>query len=128
MTMPPDSQEKVFSYLENSSTFGAPVHRIDTHAASVFLAGEHALKIKRAVHYPFLDYSTLELRKATCEAEMEVNHRFAPGIYLRVVAITQQPDGSLALEGEGSPVEWAVMLRRFDENKTLDHIADGGGI
>ena len=60
---------------------GAQVMRIDTHAATVFLAGERALKIKRAVRFPFLDYSTLEKRKAACEAEIEVNRAYAPAIY-----------------------------------------------
>jgi aminoglycoside phosphotransferase family enzyme/predicted kinase len=124
----PGSQEKVFAYLTNASTFGTSVRRIDTHAASVFLAGERALKVKRAVRYPFLDYSTLAQRKAACQAEIEVNRRFAPDIYLRSVPITEQPDGSLAIGGEGNPVEWAVEMRRFDEGKTLDCLAERGAI
>ena len=55
--------------------------RIDTHAASVFLAGERVLKVKRAVRFPFLDYSTLDKRKAACEAELAINRRTAPDIY-----------------------------------------------
>ena len=55
------------------------VKRIDTHAASVFLAGDRALKVKRAVRFPFLDYSTLDKRKAACEAELAINRPFAPG-------------------------------------------------
>ena len=61
------SQQPVIDFLERSCQpwcGGAPVKRIDTHAASVFLAGERALKIKRAVRFAFLDFSTLEKRKA----------------------------------------------------------------
>ncbi len=105
---------------------GAAVERIDTHAASVFLAGDRAFKVKRAVRFPFLDYSTLEKRKRACEAELEVNRAFAPDIYLRVVPITRAADGRLALDGDGTPVEWAVEMRRFDEKATLDHLADAG--
>jgi aminoglycoside phosphotransferase family enzyme len=54
-------QARVFAYLAGRHP---DVHRIDTHAASVFLDGERALKVKRAVKFPFLDYSTLEDRKA----------------------------------------------------------------
>ena len=124
-----DTQEPVLKLLGDPATHGGhPVKRIDTHAASVFLAGERAFKIKRAVRYPFLDFSTLEKRKAACEAEIEVNRAFAPQIYLGVVAITRAGDGTLALGGRGAPVEWAVEMRRFDEAMTLDHLADEGRI
>src|SRR6516164_4001791 len=55
----------------------AIVKRIDTHAASVFLAGPRAFKVKRAVRFPFLDYSTLAKRKAACEAELKINQPLA---------------------------------------------------
>jgi uncharacterized protein len=64
------------------------------------------------------------LRKAACEAELAVNRPYAPQIYRRVVAITQTPDGTLALDGDGEPVEWAVEMARFDENCTLDRLAE----
>src|SRR6266487_954647 len=111
-----DSQEAVFALLSDPATHGgAAVRRIDTHAASVFLAGERAYKVKRAVRFPFLDYSTAAKRQAACEAELAVNRPFAPDIYLRVVAITRE-NGRLALGGSGAPVESAVEMRRFDEN------------
>jgi aminoglycoside phosphotransferase family enzyme/predicted kinase len=94
----------------------------------VFLAGERAFKVKRAVRFPFLDFSTLAQRKAACEAELKVNRPFAPQIYLRVVAITRAADGTLALDGGGEPVEWAVEMRRFDDALTLDHLAGQGRI
>jgi aminoglycoside phosphotransferase family enzyme/predicted kinase len=123
------AQESIFAWLAEPATHGGlPVKRIDTHAASVFLAGERALKIKRAVRFPFLDFSTLEKRKAACTAEIEVNRPFAPQIYRGVVAITRAPDGALAIGGPGAPVEWAVEMRRFDETRTLDHLAGQGRI
>ena len=122
-----DIQTAVFKLLGSPATYGgAEVRRCETHAAVVFLAGDRAIKVKRAVRYPFLDYSTLDRRKAACLAELEVNRRFAPQLYRRVVPITRQADGSLALAGSGEPVEWAVEMTRFDENKTLDHLADRG--
>jgi uncharacterized protein len=119
------SQQAVIAFLSDPATHGgAPVKRIDTHAAAVFLAGERAFKIKRAVRFPFLDYSTLDRRKAACAAEIEVNHPYAPAIYRRAVAITREKGGALAIGGAGAPVEWAVEMRRFDEMQTLDHLAD----
>ena len=122
-------QDAVFALLADPATHGgAPVKRVDTHAAAVFLAGDRAFKVKRAVRFPFLDYSTLEKRKQACEAELRVNQPYAPDIYRRVVPITRTDDGRLALDGEGTPVEWAVEMRRFDENATLDHLAGAGRI
>jgi uncharacterized protein len=122
-------QQAVFEFLAAPETHGgAQVARIDTHAASVFLAGERALKVKRAVRFPFLDYSTLEKRKAACETELAVNHPFAPQIYKRVLSITRETDGRLAIDGKGEPVEWAVEMGRFDETQTLDHLAEAGRI
>jgi hypothetical protein len=121
-----DSQQRVFAFLSDPTTHGCPhVKRIDTHAASVFLAGGRVYKVKRAVRFPFLDYSTLAKRQAACEAELAVNQPFAPQIYLGVVPITRA-GGQLALGGEGEPIEWAVEMHRFDEDATLDHLADQG--
>jgi aminoglycoside phosphotransferase family enzyme/predicted kinase len=117
------SQNEVLAFLADPATHGGEkVRRIDTHAASVFLAGKRALKMKRAVRFPFLDYSTLAKRKQACEAELAVNAPYAPEIYRGVVAITREADGRLAIGGNGPPVEWAVDMRRFDEKRTLDHL------
>jgi uncharacterized protein len=124
MTSETDSQNEVFSFLADPANHGGQkVQRIDTHAASVFLAGDRALKVKRAVRFPFLDYSTLPKRKRACEAELAVNAPYAPEIYRGVVAITREASGKLAIAGAGTPVEWAVATRRFDEKRTLDHVA-----
>ena len=88
-----DGQDEVLAFLGDPATHGGQnVQRIDTHAASVFLAGDRALKIKRAVRFPFLDYSTLEKRKQACEAELAVNAPYAPEIYRGVVAITREAE------------------------------------
>src|SRR5580704_3125283 len=126
MTMPSEksagNQDAIFKFLNDPATHGgAQVWRVDTHGAVVFLAGDRVFKIKRAVKYPFLDYSTLDKRKAACQAELDVNRNFAPQLYRRIVPITRESDGSLALDGKGAAVEWAVEMVRFDENKTLDH-------
>jgi uncharacterized protein len=129
MTHVVESQDEVFAWLAEPATHGgAAVKRVDTHAAVVFLTQERVLKIKRAVRFPFLDFSTLDKRKAACEAELAVNRPFAPDIYRRVMAITCAPRGRFELDGRGAPVEWAVEMRRFDDTQTLDHLADAGRI
>ena len=123
-------QDAVFELLGNPATYRLPaaakIARHQTHAAIVFLAGDRALKVKRAVRYPFLDFSSLDKRKAACEAELAVNRKFAPQLYRRVVPITRESDGALALDGSGEPVEWAVEMARFDEERTLDRLAQRG--
>src|ERR1700728_5421409 len=104
-----DSQDEVLGFLADPANYGGEkVQRIDTHAASVFLAGDRTLKVKRAVKFPFLDYSTLAKRKKACEAELAVNAPYAPDIYRGVVAITREACGKLAIAGKGAPVEWVV--------------------
>src|SRR5580692_7149522 len=97
------TQDEVLGFLADPATYGAgtKVRRIDTHAASVFLAGDRALKIKRAVRFPFLDYSTLAKRKAMVEAEIAVNRPLAPELYRGVIAITRERDGRLTIGGNG---------------------------
>jgi uncharacterized protein len=127
MNETPGSQDEVLAFLADPKSYGEShaeaVRRIDTHAASVFLCGSRALKIKRAVRFAFLDFSTLDKRKAACEAELAANAPYAPEIYKGVVAITRERDDSLAIGGSGAPVEWAVDMHRFDETRTLDHLS-----
>lgn len=118
-------QADIFAFLQDPRTHGLreSVTRIDTHGAAVFLAGPDVYKVKRAVHFPFMDFSTLEKRHTACEAEIVVNRTNAPGLYLGVVPITLD-DAGFRLDGKGPVVEWAVHLRRFDEGATLDRLAD----
>lgn len=115
-------QELVLTFLGNCEP---NCKRIDTHASIVFLEKNRAFKVKRAIRLPFLDYSTLEKRKRSCEEELTVNRRFAPELYRRVVPITRGPAG-LEIDGHGTPVEWAVEMARFDEGNTFDHLARRG--
>lgn len=102
--------------------------RIETHGALVFLVGGEAFKIKRAVRLPYMDFSTLALRRQACERELAINRTDAPGLYLGVVPITRENDGLLALGGRGEPVEWAVHMRRFGADDLLATIAGQRGV
>lgn len=120
-------QSAVLAFLSDPKAYGrksSPV-RIDTHGAVVFLAGDDAYKMKRAVKFPFMDLSTVAKRKSACEAEIAVNAPNAPTIYIGAVPITRTEDG-LHIGGAGEPVEWLVHMRRFDERETLDHVAERG--
>ena len=119
-----EDQTEVVTFLALPATHdGAAVERIETHTSVVFLAGTRAWKLKRAVRYDYLDFSTVERRKAMCEAELRINRRTAPGLYRRIVAVTREADGSLALGGRGTPVEWLIEMVRFDQEGLLDRRA-----
>lgn len=123
-------QIKVLVFMARPEAYAPPpatVERIETHASVVFLAGDFAYKVKRAVKYPFLDFSTLEKRRAACLNELRVNRRTAPQLYLEVVPITSGADGSFCLGREEGPVlEWALRMRRFDQDMLYDRMAGQG--
>ena len=90
---------------------GQPLEHIETHAAHVFLVGDCAFKMKKAVKLPYLDFSTVEKRKAVLERELEINRAFAPSIYLRTDEV------------RGEPV---LVMNRFDQEALLS--SQSGGI
>ena len=123
-TMTADVQQAVVDYLTAPAAHGgAAVERIDTHSAMVFLAGSRALKLKRAVRFDYLDFSIEPLRRAACEAEVRINRRTAPALYRGVVAVTREANGSLALNGPGTRVDWLVDMVRFDQEGLFDRLA-----
>lgn len=116
------------AFLATSAAYGQsdPVEVIDTSISRVFLSGVHAYKIKKPIKLGFLDFSSPGLRETDCRREVALNRRTAPAIYLGVVAITREADGTLALDGTGMAVEWAVKMRRFDNAALLDQKAVDG--
>ncbi len=126
--MPEDQTEVIAFLADPASHGGAAVTRIDTHSAHVFLAGDRAWKIKRAVRYDYLDFSTLVRRKAVLDRELALNAPAAPALYRRVVPVTRGRGGALALGGAGIPVEYALEMRRFPAEAQLDRIAEAGGL
>lgn len=120
-----EDQRDVIALLESPSTHGgAPVERIDTHASVVFMAGNRAWKMKRAVRYEFLDFSTLDRRRQMCEAELRINRRTAPALYRGVVPVTRDSGATLALDGTGEPVEWVIEMVRFEQDDLFDRLAE----
>ena len=122
-------QAETIAFLSSPGAHaGAPVERIDTHASILFLASDRAWKLKRAVRYDYLDYSTPAKRRAMCDAEFAVNRAGAPDIYRRVVPVTRDDGGRLAIGGAGRPVDWLVEMVRFDQNDVFDRLASRGAL
>ncbi len=124
-----EDQSEVIAFLSSRPAHGgAEVERVETHASVVFLCGRHAFKLKRAVRYDYLDFSTVERRRQMCEAELQLNRRTAPHIYEAVVPVTRDADGALALDGDGKPIEWLLAMRRFDQEALFDRLAAKGAL
>ncbi len=125
-------QSEVAAFLADPGSHdGAQVTRIETHGAMVFLADDRAYKIKKAVRYPYMDFSTLALREAACKAELALNRRTAPDIYLRAEAICRDRAGRMAF-GQPGPgmevVDWCVVMRRFRQDALFDRMAQRGAL
>ena len=126
-------QAAAIAYLEDPQNHGgAQVQRFETHAALVFVAGGRAYKIKRAVRYPYLDFSTLARREAALRRELALNRRTAPELYIGLHALTRGDDGRLALsEAPAAPdrlVEWVLVMRAFEQEALLDSLAGKGAL
>jgi aminoglycoside phosphotransferase family enzyme len=104
----------------------ACVEAIETHMAWVFVAGQHAMKLKKPVRYPSLDYSTAVAREAACREEVRLNRRLAPDVYEGVTAV-QWHNGRFVLVADPIPgsatepaVDWLVRMRRLPRERMLD--------
>lgn len=118
----PDQAASVAFMLRADTHGGEAVEHIETHISHIFLAGAYAWKMKKAVSLDFVDFSTLEQRKAACEAELVVNARTARSMYLDVVAVNSR-DGKLWLGPPAAPVEYLVRMHRFEQADLLDRMA-----
>ena len=113
-------QRAVIDFLGCPRSHGvANVERIETHGNLIFLAGDDVFKIKRAIRFDYMDFSTLEKRRVACEREVSLNRKWAPDLYLGCIPITRTNDGSLAFGGKDDVVEWAVHMQRFDHDDLL---------
>ncbi|TAJ85109.1 bifunctional aminoglycoside phosphotransferase/ATP-binding protein [Reyranella sp.] len=123
-----EDQSETVAFLESQLK---PERRIDTHGAVVFLGRERAYKLKRAVKFPYMDFSTASRRADMCAAEIGINRRLAPEIYLGVMPVFRR-NGQLRLGEIGEvgeeAIDWLVVMRRFDEEGMLDRMATRGAL
>ena len=123
MSLPP-----LIEALRDPRRYPHPVDEVtlvETHISWVLLAGDFAYKIKKPLTLPFLDYGTLEKRRACCEAELRLNRRYAADLYLAVVVIGGSADAPV-VGGGGPALEYAVKMRRFGEEARLDRVCERG--
>src|SRR5690606_331750 len=93
---------------------------VETHISWVIVCDEFVYKIKKPVLYPFLDFSTIALRKHFCEREIELNRRLAKNIYLEVVPVSMKEDQFFVGQKGGVVIDYAVKMRKLNPEKQMD--------
>jgi aminoglycoside phosphotransferase family enzyme len=131
-TLPPGLDLALRQLASATHAGGAGIETVETHMSWVFLVGDQVLKLKKAVRYPFLDFSTPAARRAACREEVRLNSRLAPGVYRGLLAL-QRRAGQLELvpEADADPqaqtIDWLVQMRRLPQARMLDQVIAGGG-
>ena len=124
-----ESLDRLIAALREPARYAHAVGRVEllqTHISCILLAGDYAYKIKKPVNLGFLDFSTLAARRHYCEEELRLNRRTAPGLYLDVLAIGGS--ASAPVIGGGEAIEYALRMRRFDQDDLLDRMARRGAL
>lgn len=125
-----DQSLTLIQALRNPSVYPYPVTQVtiqETHISWVILTGPFAYKVKKPVDLGFVDFSTLALRYQACLEELRLNGRLAPDLYLEVVAFSGTPE-TPKLGGNTVPLEYAVKMRQFPLDATLDHALPKGEV
>ena len=89
----------------------------ETHTAILFFAGDRVYKVKKSVDLGFLDHTSVEARRASCEREVTLNRRFAPDVYLGLGEF-RGPRGEAA--------EPVVVMRRMPRTRRLSNLVTAG--
>jgi aminoglycoside phosphotransferase family enzyme len=112
------------AFLSRPGAYAHPVDAVtlrETHMSWVFLAGDRVYKLKKPVRFPYLDFSTLDRREAACRAEVGLNRRLAPDVYVGVAPLTLSSAGP-SVGGAGPIADWLVVMHRLDERWALEQV------
>jgi len=103
----------------------AAVRLIETHVSLLFITDDFVYKVKKAVDFGFLNFTTLDRRRFYCNEEVRLNRRLSPDLYLGVVEV-RASNGAVAIGGSGAVVDYAVKMRRLPEERMLHRLLDAG--
>jgi len=121
---------RIIEELSRPEAYPEPIQGVrvlQTHISIVFLAGSRVYKVKKPVDLGFLDFTTLDKRHHFCLEELTLNRRLSPALYIDVIPITEQ-NGNLKFGGSGTPVEYAVRMKRLDEARFLSSLLERGDV
>jgi aminoglycoside phosphotransferase family enzyme/predicted kinase len=131
--MHPDLPQALLACLQNPAAYphaAATIEHFQTHISHVFVAGDYAYKLKKPVDFGFLDFTTLDKRRAVCHDEVRLNARLAPEFYLGVASICRTPAGYRVAPHGCAPdeieAEVAVQMRRLPQDGMLNRLAAHG--
>ncbi len=124
-------QREVIDYLAHAAGGGSDrdgVEVVETHLSWLFRTPSTVLKLKKPLQYAYLDYASVAARHRQCAAEVHLNRRLAPAVYLGVSAVTETDTNGLALDGDGEPVEYLVRMRRLPDAASLERLLQCNGV
>jgi aminoglycoside phosphotransferase family enzyme len=98
------------------------IELLQTHISFVFLTRRFVYKVKKAVNFGFLDFTTLEKRRFFCEKELKLNRRLCGDMYLEVVPINKAD--VVKIKGAGETVEYAVKMKRMPQEKIMSKLLE----
>ncbi len=101
---------------------------VSTHISWVILTKTHAYKIKKPVHFSFLDFSTLRARKYYCEQELSLNRRLAHDMYLDILPVRAGEQGPVLAKAGGRVIDYALRMRRLDSSRQMHHMLERGAV
>ncbi|MCZ2808728.1 MAG: hypothetical protein O2V44_05180 [Candidatus Bathyarchaeota archaeon] len=119
-------QKQVVEALMKPEAYDEELEQIElkqTHISFVFLTRNFVYKVKKAVDFGFLDFSTLEKRHFFCEKELDLNRRLCGDMYLEVVPVNRS--NVIKIKGDGVTVEYAVKMKRMPEDKIMTRLLEG---
>lgn len=119
------TQAKVVEALKKREAYDEEPGRIElvqTHISFIFLTRNFVYKVKKAVDFEFLDFTTLGKRHLFCQKELDLNRRLCGDMYVEVVPINKSE--TIKIKGEGQTVEYAVKMKRMPQETMLSVLLD----
>lgn len=112
--------------LENQDAYPPPkpqhIEVIETHISWVFRTEHDVYKIKKPVNLGFLDFRECQARKTACDDEVRLNRRLSQNVYHGVVPVRRSADNRYTFLGTGEIVDWAVHMRRLEDDQRTDQL------
>ena len=121
------TREQVQALIQSLSLPGHAPQLVETHISWVILTDKWAYKLKKPVQFDFLDFSTLEKRRYFCQQEVKLNNRLTQGVYLGVLPVVETEKG-LQIGGAGKVLDYAVQMKRLDNELQMDVLLDKGKV
>ncbi|MCK7498983.1 MAG: hypothetical protein MZW92_57045 [Comamonadaceae bacterium] len=121
------AQARLAAALARTLAADGPVETIETHISRLLVTPRRAWKLKKPVAPGFLDFTTRDARRRFCEAELRLNRRLAPRLYVDVVPVTGSVDAP-CVGGDGEPIDWLLRMHAFAQDGLWDRLAARGAL